>query len=63
MNDTGKKEFLPALLRYVDEHNRLEAECYQTSAWRPLRRLRNLRKREAMTRVFLAKLRKYDIQR
>lgn len=50
-----------AFMKYVQEWQALEREYYSIPSWRWFKQMRNIRQREALTRVYIARMRKYGI--
>ncbi len=61
MNTIGKKELIPAFKKYIAEYKKLEVEYSRIPNWRIFKQLRNIKKRETLTRIFTTKSRKWDL--
>lgn len=61
MNSLGKKEAIPALVKYINQYKELEFEYTRIPSWRFIKQWKNIKARENLTRVFKMKTRKWDM--
>ena len=54
-------KFLEEFQRYVKEWRRLETEYYQIPSWRVFKQLRNIHRREALTRRYAARMKYWGV--
>lgn len=50
-----------AFQRYIAEWRELERQYYQIPSWRLFKQLQNIRKREKLTRLFVARMKHWGI--
>lgn len=60
MNVSSEK-FFTAFMKYVEEWQELEREYYKIPGWRIIKQIRNIKKRETLTRVYTARMKKWGI--
>jgi hypothetical protein len=61
MNEIGRAEIRPTLIKYMFEMKSLEFEYSKIPNWRWIKQFRNIKERETLTRLFMAKTRKWDM--
>lgn len=61
MNSLGKQELPSAFIKYIEDYKKLSFEYSKIPNWRWLKQFRNIKQRESLTRVFVAKTRKWDM--
>lgn len=61
MSRIDSVEFFEAFQRYINDWRKLEREYYQIPSWRIFKQLRNIRHRETLTRVYVARMKKWGI--
>ena len=54
-------EVMQALTAYIKEWRELENQFYQISDWRWFKQMANIRKREQLTRVYVARMRHWGV--
>lgn len=55
------KTFLAAFRAYVSQWQALEREYNRIPSWRTFKQLRNIRKREKLTKAYTAKMKEWGI--
>lgn len=53
--------FIDAFMKYVADWRELERQYYRIPSWRWVKQLRNIKKREQLTRVYVARMRHWGI--
>lgn len=53
--------FIEAFMKYVADWRALEREYYRIPSWRWFKQLRNIKKREKLTRLYVARMRHWGI--
>lgn len=53
--------FVEAFMKYVADWRELERQYYRIPSWRWFKQLRNIKKRENLTRVYVARMRHWGI--
>lgn len=51
----------PVFMKYVSEWRELERQYYQIPSWRIFKQLKNIKQRENLTRVFVARMKKHGV--
>lgn len=54
-------DLLKAFTAYVNEWQRLDREYSRIPSWRTIKQLRNIRKREKLTKAYTARMREWGI--
>lgn len=54
-------EFIRIFTDYVDQWRELDNQYARIPGWRIFKQLRNIRKRERLTRLFTARMKKYGV--
>lgn len=55
------KTVVTAFIKYVEEWRELDREYYRIPGWRIFKQRRNLKKRETLTRVFVARMKHHGV--
>lgn len=50
-----------AFMKYIEEWRELERQYYQIPSWRFFKQLKNIRQRETLTRVYVARMKKWGV--
>lgn len=61
MSRIDSVNFFQTFQNYVSEWRRLEAEYYRIPSWRWIKQLQNIKERENLTRVYVARMKKWGI--
>jgi hypothetical protein len=54
-------DFLPAFTKYIADWQALEIAYYQIPSWRWFKQLKNIRERESLTRLYVARMKHWGI--
>lgn len=54
-------KFMATFTKYVDEWRELDRQYAEIPSWRIFKQLSNIRKREKLTRLFTARMKKWGI--
>lgn len=57
----GSHEFVDAFMAYVNEWCELERQYYRIPSWRWFKQMSNIRQREQLTRVYVARMKHWGI--
>lgn len=55
------QDFIEAFFKYVNEWRELERQYYRIPSWRWFKQLRNIKKREKLTKLYVARMRHWGI--
>lgn len=54
-------DVVTAFVKYVEEWRDLERQYYAIPSWRIFKQLRNIKQRETLTRVFVARMKHHGV--
>lgn len=57
----GAKEVITTFQKYIKEWHELDVAYYQIPSWRWIKQLQNIRQREQLTRVFVARMKHHGV--
>lgn len=61
ITSVSSEKFFTAFIEYVEEWRELEREYYKIPAWRIIKQIRNIKKRETLTRVYTARMKHWGV--
>lgn len=61
MSRIDSVDFLQTFQNYVRDWRALEAEYYRIPSWRWIKQLQNIKERENLTRIYVARMKKWGL--